>query len=145
MKGFLIDTNVVSEFVKPDPEEAVVRWFHRLDPPLPYTSVVTLGEIRLGIEDLPSGSRRTRLERWLEDVVPPWFGDNILPVTHAVSDDWGRIATKAKKQGIALTTTDGLILATARVHDLQLVTRNVKDFAWSGLGIVNPWNQSSSR
>lgn len=114
-------------------------------PSLLHASVVTLGEIRLGIEDMPPGSRRARLERWLEDVVPAWFGDNILPVTLAVSDVWGRIAIQAKKRGIALTTTDGLILATARVHDLQLVTRNVRDFAWSGIGIVNPWNQPENQ
>ncbi len=80
MSGFLIDTNVVSEFVKPDPNPNVRLWFQLADPNLLLASVVTLGEIRLRIENLPPGKRRTDLETWLTSGLPEWFAANLLPV-----------------------------------------------------------------
>ena len=70
MSGFLIDTNVISEFVRPQPDPRVVRWLQDADPATLFASVVTLGEIRLGIEDLPFSKRRTELEQWLDEGVP---------------------------------------------------------------------------
>ena len=76
--GFLIDTNVVSEFVKADPSLQVQRWFESADPELLFASVITFGEIRLGVDYLPVGKRRTALEQWLEIRVPEWFQANLL-------------------------------------------------------------------
>jgi toxin FitB len=139
VNGFLVDTNVISEFVKPQPNPRVIRWLEVADPELLFASVVTLGEIRLGVEDLPLGKRRTALEEWLEQGLPEWFESHLLPVTKTIADRWGRLTIEAKKKGISVTTVDGLIAATALEHNLAVVTRNVKDFAETGATIVNPW------
>ena len=139
MSGFLIDTNVVSEFIKPQPDSKVIRWLEAADPESLFASVITFGEIRLGIEDLAPGKRRTDLEQWLDQGLPEWFEDHLLPVTKAIVDRWGRLIIQAKRGGITITTADGLIAATAIEHDLTLVTRNVKDFAGLGVTIFNPW------
>jgi len=139
VSGFLVDTNVVSEFVKPHPDARVIRWLAPATPESLFASVVTFGEIRIGIEDLPLSKRRAALEEWLERGLPAWFESNLLPVTKAIADRWGRLTIEAKKRGIAITTADGLIAATALEHGLAIVTRNVKDFADTGTLIVNPW------
>jgi toxin FitB len=140
VSGFLVDTNVISEFVKPEPDQRVLRWLDASDPESLFASVVTFGEIRLGIEDLPAGRRRTALENWFEQGLPAWFGLNLLPVTKAIADRWARLTIGAKKKGFSITTADGLIAATAVHYDLAIVTRNVRDFATSGATILNPWD-----
>ncbi len=144
MSGFLIDTNVISEFVKPDPNPLVKFWFETVDVDSLFVSVITFGEIRLGIENLPPGKRRKDLEDWFEEGLPEWFAPNLLPVTKGIADRWGRVAIQAKEKGIGLATTDGLIAATALEYNLAIVTRNVKDFAGLGILIVNPWESSNS-
>jgi predicted nucleic acid-binding protein len=139
VSGFLVDTNVISEFVRPQPDSHVIRWLDAAEPETLFASVVTFGEIRLGIEDLPAGKRRAALEEWLENGLPDWFDTNLLPITKAVADRWARITIDAKRRGIVLTTADGLIAATAIEHSLAIVTRNVTDFASCGLLIINPW------
>jgi toxin FitB len=109
---FLIDTNVISEFVKPKPSLRVERWFEAADPESLFASVITFGEIRLGIEDMAEGKRRAALEQWLEEGLPQWFQANLLPVTTAITNRWGQITIQAKRKGIALATADGLIAAT---------------------------------
>jgi len=139
LSDFLIDTNIISEFVKPNPEPNVIRWFQTADPDTLYASVVTVGEIRLGIEDMPLGKRRTDLELWLNTGLPAWFDANLLPVTKEIAERWGRATIEAKRKGLMLATADGLIAATALEHDLTLVTRNTKDFAGLGVALLNPW------
>lgn len=139
MSGFLVDTNVISEFVKPNPEPNVISWFEEADPYGLFASVITLGEIRLGIEDLPLGKRRTDLELWLTTGLPAWFAANLLPVTGEIAERWARLTIEAKGRGLVLATTDGFIAATALIHNLTLVTRNTKDFTGLGVALVNPW------
>jgi len=100
---------------------------------------MTFGEIRLGIEDLAVGKRRMELEQWLEEGVPDWFQDNLLPVIKDIADRWGQITIQAKAKGITVATADGLIAATAIEHGLTLVTRNVKDFAGIAVPLLNRW------
>ncbi len=140
MNGSLIDTNVISEFAKANPDPNVIRWFQAADPDTLFASVVTLGEIRLGIEDLPMGKRRRDLELWLTTGLPAWFAANLLPVTKEIAERWGRATIEAKRNGLMLATADGLIAATALDHDLTLITRNTKDFAGLGVALLNPWN-----
>jgi predicted nucleic acid-binding protein len=138
--GFLIDTNVISEFARLGPSSRVEQWLDAAEPGLLFASVVTLGEIRLGIEDLPAGKRRAALEQWLREGLPAWFEANLLPVTRNIADRWGQITIQAKREGISISTPDGLIAATAIEHRLTLATRNVKDFAGIDLPIFNPWD-----
>ena len=142
MSRYLIDTNVISEFVKLDLDPAVTQWLQQTDSQALFASVMTFGEIRLGIENLPPSKRRSDLEVWFETGLPEWFASHLLPVTTQIADRWGRVTIQARRKGMMLTTADGLIAATALEHGLTLVTRNVKDFADLGLLIFNPWNEA---
>jgi predicted nucleic acid-binding protein len=102
--------------------------------------VLTLGEIRKGAELLPDGRRRERLRAWLRSELPAQFEERVLPITPAVALAWGRFAAEAQRSGRPLHVVDGLLLATAEVHGLTLVTRNVGDFRDRGLPIENPYS-----
>jgi len=135
--SFLVDTCAISELMRPRPEPAVVRWFDDIPAGTLYVSVLTLGEIRRGVEGLAEGRRRARLAAWLESELPAWFEDRVLAVDRDVADEWGRLAARAKRP---LPAIDSLIAATALRHRLSLVTRNTADFAaLPGLDVVNPW------
>lgn len=135
--SFLVDTCAISELMRPRPEPAVVRWFDDIPAGALYVSVLTLGEIRRGVEGLAEGRRRSRLAAWLEGELPAWFEDRVLAVDRDVADEWGRLAARAKRP---LPAINSLIAATALRHRLSLVTRNTADFAaFRGLDVVNPW------
>ena len=144
MSAFLVDTNVISEFTRPQPDPRVIDWLDAQTPESLYVSVVSIGEIRLGIEDLPTGKHRAALEKWFQEGLPAWFESNLLPVTRNIADRWGRLTIEAKRKGSVITTADGLIAATALEHGLTMVTRNVSDFRVCGVDIVNPWIRNSS-
>jgi toxin FitB len=140
MKGYLLDTNVISEYIHTRPPEKRVRdWIDAQDEKALYLSVLTLAEIRKGITLLPPSSRRSQLQTWLETELPLRFADRLLPVDEKVADRWGAMAGLARLQGIALPVIDGLIAATAINHGLTLVSRNVRDFAVWHVPVINPW------
>jgi predicted nucleic acid-binding protein len=139
MNGFLLDTNCISEAVRPKPDLRVMQWMEAANENLLYLSVLTLGEIRKGLAGLPQGQRRTRLESWLILELGARFSGRILPIDAAVSDRWGLLAADAKIKGKALSAIDGLLAATALHHSLTIVSRNVRDFANTPVPILNPW------
>ena len=139
MSGFLLDTNVVSELIKPKPDENVVRWVEQTDESILFLSVLTLGEIRNGTESLRSGRRRGRLESWLQVDLRGRFQDRILPIHEAIADRWGAISAIAAAKGKPVPVIDGLLAATALHHNLTLVTRSGPDVAGAGVPILNPW------
>jgi toxin FitB len=139
VNGFLLDTNLVSELVKPHPEVKVQKWVDSTDENLLYLSVLTLGEIRKGIAVLPNTPRRIALESWLKNDLVLRFSGRILPVDQEVADHWGWITAKAVTAKSLLPVIDGLLAATALHHNLTFVTRNIKDVAASGVAIFNPW------
>jgi predicted nucleic acid-binding protein len=98
-----------------------------------------LDEISLGFEDLLAGKLRAELEERLNHGLPAWFEAHLIPVTKPIVDRWGRLTIPAKRRGVTLTTTDGLIAATALEHDLAIATRNTKDFAETAAAITIPW------
>ena len=134
--SYLLDTNVISELVRKRPSTRVVGWFDTVPDEALHLSALTLGEIRKGIERLADGRRKERLRLWLEQDLPAWFGDKILPVTASVADRWGRLLAALSRPAPAI---DSLLAATALHHELRLVTRNEGDFASFGLDVVNPW------
>ena len=134
MSGFLLDTSVISELVRPRPEPKVVAFIDATSESLLYLSVLTLGEIRKGISALPATSRRISLETWLDDDLALRFFGRILPIDQSVADRWGRISAQQ-----AIPVIDGLLAATALQHNLTLVTRNTKDVAATGVAVFNPW------
>lgn len=133
--SYLIDTNVISETVKKDPNHDVIRWLKAIDIEYLYISVITLGEIRKGIEKITDLGKKNKIIQWLEIELPKEFGSRIIDIDKNVADKWGYISANTRIPAI-----DGLIGASALVHNLKLVTRNVKDFQdIPGLEIINPW------
>lgn len=141
MTGYLLDTNVVSEYSRPRPPDAMVKkWVDAQGEESLYLSVLTLGEIRKGTALLPTGNKRYQLEQWLDHELQVRFGNRLLPVTCEIADLWGAMAAEPQLQGTAMAIIDGLIAATAKHHELAIVTRNVRDFRMWGISVVNPWN-----
>ena len=133
---FLLDTNVVSELRKgPRADRKVTAWFQGLDPDELFLSVLVVGEIRRGIEGIRRRDPKAAqsLDRWLRGLAAG-FEDRILPVDRRVAEEWGRMNVPDP-----LPVLDALMAATARVHDLVLATRNVKDVASTGVETVNPF------
>lgn len=139
MTGYLLDTNVLSEPVRPNPEGKVIAWLDSVPEELLYLSVLTLGEIRKGISMVGGTVKRARLESWIAEIVLRFSG-RILPVDGAVAEQWGRIAAQAEVQGKTLPVIDALLAATAMSYNLTLVSRNAADLAATGAMLFNPWN-----
>ena len=139
MSGFLLDTNIISELIKPKPEPRLVTWLSGTDETLLYLSVLTLGEIRKGIEALKQPARRVQLETWLDSELRLRFSGRILTVDDDVADRWGVIVGRAAARKIALPVIDGLLVATALHYNLTLVTRNSKDVVGTEVSVFNPW------
>jgi predicted nucleic acid-binding protein len=140
VNGYLLDTNVPSEFSRDRPEPRVAQWLRAQPATTLFLSAVTIGEIRKGLIVLPQGRRRAELEMWFHTDLLSWFRGRILPVTHSIADRWGVLDGQCQLKGTPLNTTDGMIAATALEHDLTVVTRNLKDFAGLGVAVLNPWD-----
>jgi predicted nucleic acid-binding protein len=140
--SFLLDTNVVSEWKKPSPNAGVIAWLANADEDRTFLSVVTLAELRYGIDRLPDGKRRNLLDHWLTYDLPTRFAARILPIDPAVADAWGTIIARRAAMGRPIGAMDAFMAATAQVHGLTLVTRNVSDFNTSVASIVSPWAQA---
>jgi toxin FitB len=137
--NFLLDTNVVSEWIKPRPNSGVVAWLAQVDEDRTFLSVITLTEIRYGIQSMAAGRRRNQLNAWLEDDLPERFAGRILAIDNAVADACGRIAARAEANGRRIEAMDGFLAATAEIHGLTLVTRNASHFEPAIKQILNPW------
>jgi predicted nucleic acid-binding protein len=135
--SYLLDTNVLSELRRKTPNPGVVAWFAKRPASTLYLSILTLGELRKGIEGAVSDERRRILLDWLETELPHFFMGRILPLDLAVADRWGRMVAAA---GRPVAAIDSLIGATAAHHGMSLVTRNVRDYAALGLDLINPWD-----
>lgn len=141
MRGWLLDTNVVSEVRKPHADARVVAWVEAQAIDGLFLSSIVLAEIRYGIALLPIGSaRRAELEPWVRGPLREWFEGRILEVTEDVILTWRRMVQSARNRGYTPPEPDCLLAATAVVNDLCLVTRNVADFHQVGIPVLNPWN-----
>ena len=138
--SFLLDTNVVSEWAKPQPNPGVVAWLHEADEDRLFISVVTLTELRYGIERLQAGARRQRLDRWLSHDLMLRFDGRILPVDGPVADACGKLLALREHVGRPMNAMDAMLAATAETRSFALVTRNAADFEKSVRSILNPWS-----
>ncbi len=134
--SYLIDTNVLSELRRKQPAPNVAAWMQARPRSSLYLSVLTLGEIRKGLERVDDAARKQSLLDWLEVELPHYFVGRLLDIDAATADRWGRLMAQASRP---LPAIDGLLAAIALQHDLTLVTRNGKDFAHLGLRLINPW------
>jgi toxin FitB len=137
--SFLLDTNAISEWAKHRPDPGIAAWLDEVDEDRTYLSVITLGELRKGVDRLAGGRRRDRLDQWLTSELPERFGERMLAVDAAVADQWGRLLAQAENIGTPVGGIDALIAATAKVHGLQVVTRNVGHFRHTGVDLISPW------
>lgn len=138
--SFLLDTNVVSEWVKPLPNSGVVSWLADADEDRVFLSVVTLAELRLGIENLAEGRKKERLDEWLRIDLAVRFEGRIAGVDQLIAHEWGRVVAQCRKAGRPIGAMDALLAATCCVHDLILVTRNTKHFEAALDRHLNPWS-----
>ncbi len=140
--NFLLDTNVFSEWTRPRPDPGVVAWLAAADEDRIRLSVITLAELRHGVERLGNGARRVRLEAWLAKELPTRFYSRVLPVDEETADLCGRCLARAQAIGRPANTMDAFIAATALRNNLVLVTRNTDDFEKLGVRLVNPWHEA---
>jgi toxin FitB len=136
---YLLDTCVISELASKRPQREVVLWVDELGPDDAYLSVVTIGEVRKGIEKVREPEKRDRLMAWLQSEVLPRFGKNLIALDLPVLLEWGRLVGRLETLGSPMPAMDSLIAAAALHHDLVLATRNVSDFQATGVKLVNPW------
>ena len=134
--SYLLDTNIISETIRRVPSRKVMAWLEDIPSDALYVSVLTIGEVRKGVESLKDEKRREKLRLWLEHELPAWFEDRVLPVDLAVAERWGRLLAEAQRSVPAI---DSLLAATALHYDLRLVTRNAEDFKYPGLDVINPF------
>lgn len=135
--SYLLDTHILSELRRRQPNAHVVDWIEQRPPQSLYLSVLTLGELRKGIARLPESGHRQQLQDWLEHELQRYFLGRILPVDGAVAERWGQLCAQA---GRPLPVIDSLLAATALHHDLVLVTRNVRDVEGLGVRLFNPFD-----
>jgi toxin FitB len=137
--SFLLDTNAVSEWVKPRPDPGLIAWMEAVDDDRVFLSVISLAELRYGVERMPDGKRQRRLAEWLQHELPLRFEGRILPIDDLVADAWGRTVSRSEAAGRPMSAMDAFLAATAEVHSLILITRNLADFPLLK-GAVCPWS-----
>lgn len=141
--SFLLDTNVVSEGARPRPDPGVMDWLASADEAKLFLSVVSLAELRHGVERLDGGRRKSALDLWLSDQLPARFEDRLLAVDAGTADQWGRVVARAQAAGRPIGAMDAFLAATAEHHQLTLVTRNLSDFEATGIRLFNPWTEGT--
>jgi predicted nucleic acid-binding protein len=138
--GFLLDTNVISELMKPRPSRNVIAWVEGTPEALMHLSVITIGEVRKGIDLLDDDDpRRAALQSWLDRDVRLRFAGRLLAFDDGVAERWGQLEALAKKRRLTLPTIDAQLAATALHHGLTFVTRNTADIAPTGVPVFDPW------
>lgn len=138
----LLDTNVVSEPLRPTPDARVIEWIDAQPLETLFLSAVTVAELRAGVTLLPSGKRRTSLQQNLEKRVLPLFAGRVLPFDLACTPAYAELTAKARTVGLAVATADGYIAAIAAANGFVVATRDTAPFEAAGVAVVNPWRAS---
>jgi predicted nucleic acid-binding protein len=137
--GWLLDTNVLSELRRPRPERKVLAFVAAQSLELLYISVVTLAEIRFGIELLPDAARRSELNQWLAHKVRPMFEQRIIAITEDIMFKWRLLVEEGRKVGHTFSQPDLIIAATAHHHGLTIVSRDTGEYVKARAAVFNPW------
>lgn len=138
----LLDTNVVSEPLRPAPEPKVIEWMDAQPLETLYLSAVTVAELRAGVALLPRGKRRTVLHDSLEKKILPLFAGRVLALDVSCSQAYADLTVKAQKAGVAVATADGFIAAIAAANGFEVATRDTGPFEAAGVTAINPWNEN---
>ena len=141
---YLLDTNAISELVARRPNKDVLIWLDALDPDDVYLSVITIGEIRKGVEKLPESSRKDSLRTWLNEDLLDRFSDRILVIDIDVMLHWGVLTGRLEQAGVPLPAMDSMVAALALIHQCTLVTRTIEHFKDTGVTLINPWTSGTT-
>lgn len=142
--AFLLDTNVVSETVKPRPDKTVLDWMEAQVPTDLFIAAQTIGELIRGARKVREQARRERFEKWIEQDLARQFDGRILPLDGRTAAVWGRLMRDGDRAGRTPAAADAQIAAVANQHELILVTRNVKDFVNFDIQLLDPWRSSQT-
>jgi hypothetical protein len=137
---FLLDTNVVSEWARPQPDPGLTAWLSAVDEDDLYLCVVTVAEVRRGAERLAPGRRRRAIEEWIARDVLQRFDQRLIGIDVAVAESWGTITAHCESRGRPISAMDAFVAACADRHGLTLVTRNDADFKGVVRAVMNPWS-----
>ena len=135
----MLDTNVISESLRPAPESRVLEWINTQAIETLYLSAISVAELRFGAALLPSGRRKDKLQNRLEDKLLPLFAGRILPLDVTVTKTYAELMSQARMAGQSISTADGYIAATAAANGMIIATRDTNPFAAAGLEVINPW------
>jgi len=135
----LLDTNVVSEPLRPAPQPQVLDWFDGQALETLYLSAFTVAELRAGVALMPTGKKRTALHEHLEKQILPLFAQRILPFDSTCTQACGALIAKTRAAGFSISTADACIAATAAAHGFRVATRDVRPFQAAGITVINPW------
>ncbi len=140
----LLDTNVISEFMRPQPATQVVAWLDTQPANEVWISAISCAEIELGLALMAKGKRHELLRQAVQAMLNEDFANRCLPFDRVAASHYGRIVSARIKAGRPISVEDGQIAAIALTHQMTLATRNTTDFAWiEGLSLVNPWTDHS--
>ena len=139
--SFLFDTNLVSEWLKPRPNPGVVSWLRTVDEEQTFLSVVTITELRYGIERMAPGARKKRIDDWLQQELLIRFDGRILPVDLAIADECGRLMARCQAKGRPIEARDAFIAATSEVYGMTLVTHDISHFEPAVRSLLMPWER----
>ena len=145
MTGWLLDTNVLSELRRPKPERKVLAFVAAQPLELLYVSTVSLAEIRFGIERVADVSRRAELNDWLAQKVRPMFEQRVLAITEDVMLKWRLLVEDGRKSGHTFSQPDLIIAATALLHGLTVVSRDVREYQRARVPVLNPWKDQPAK
>jgi predicted nucleic acid-binding protein len=141
---FLVDTNILSELSKDRPDAAVEDWLDRQPREDLAVSALSFGEIQAGMLMMAEGRKKSRVRQWFKHTLEDQFADRVLPVNRSIALEWGRLTAEAKRRGRRIDIVDLLLVATALVLGLTIVTRNVRHCGGWGAPTLNPWTGEAS-
>ena len=141
---YLFDTCVISEIIRPQPDENVISWVQCKNEDSLFLSVLTFGELEKGIEKALDPVRKRKLQLWVEQDLKQRFENRIIPIDLEISSRWGAIQGQAEVVGKSMPIIDGLIAVSGLVHNCIVVTRNIADMEQSSVELLNPWSKNAS-
>ncbi len=136
---YLLDTCVISELIKKNPSQKVIKWVSKIEENNLFISVLTVGEIHKGIEKLPARKKKEQLHKWVNYDLKERFKDRIIDFDLLTATTWGKVQAQSESVGKAMPAIDGQIAATGISYDFTVVTRNTTDMEISGVSLFNPW------
>jgi toxin FitB len=139
--NYILDTNVISELVAPQPNPNMLHWLEELDPDQVFLSVIVIGELQKGITKLPDSKRKQDLELWFHEDLLVRFREHLLPIDTETMSVWGVLLAELETSGRPMSAIDSLLAASVRRHQFTLVTRNTTHFENARILLFNPWKK----